>query len=109
MVGTPGMLGARSLPGVPTIGESGLPKDRKSTRLNSSHPSISYAVCCLEKKITGLTTRSRAALCLGRTFRRPAPSPGPPAFYYLKVAQDAALPGRTHRRFFRRHHPDEPV
>src|SRR5690348_1828533 len=33
----------------------GLPKpeaDRKSTRLNSSHPSISYAVFCLKKKIT---------------------------------------------------------
>src|SRR5690348_15171191 len=26
-------------------------KDRKSTRLNSSHPSISYAVFCLKKKI----------------------------------------------------------
>src|SRR5437764_10678695 len=24
--------------------------DRKSTRLNSSHPRISYAVCCLQKK-----------------------------------------------------------
>src|SRR5690348_17512027 len=29
--------------------------DRKSTRLNSSHPSISYAVFCLKKKITTLT------------------------------------------------------
>src|SRR5690348_17543987 len=27
-----------------------LSKDRKSTRLNSSHPSISYAVFCLKKK-----------------------------------------------------------
>src|SRR5690348_18127591 len=27
-------------------------RDRKSTRLNSSHPSISYAVFCLKKKIT---------------------------------------------------------
>src|SRR5690348_17585724 len=27
-----------------------LPVDRKSTRLNSSHPSISYAVFCLKKK-----------------------------------------------------------
>src|SRR6266487_5776951 len=27
-------------------------KDRKSTRLNSSHPSISYAVFCLKKKKT---------------------------------------------------------
>src|SRR5690348_17713875 len=34
--------------------------DRKSTRLNSSHPSISYAVFCLKKKKqkhTHLTTR----------------------------------------------------
>src|SRR5438067_8277537 len=28
----------------------GLPRDRKSTRLNSSHVSISYAVFCLKKK-----------------------------------------------------------
>src|SRR5690348_17684038 len=28
----------------------GLMLDRKSTRLNSSHPSISYAVFCLKKK-----------------------------------------------------------
>src|SRR5438876_2646595 len=30
--------------------ESGKAIDRKSTRLNSSHPSISYAVFCLKKK-----------------------------------------------------------
>src|SRR5690348_18032240 len=29
-----------------------LRRDRKSTRLNSSHPSISYAVFCLKKKQT---------------------------------------------------------
>src|SRR5690348_17362697 len=29
-------------------------EDRKSTRLNSSHPSISYAVFCLKKKTTEL-------------------------------------------------------
>src|SRR5438876_5217485 len=29
---------------------SGYSRDRKSTRLNSSHPSISYAVFCLKKK-----------------------------------------------------------
>src|SRR3712207_7203555 len=28
----------------------GLPQDRKSTRLNSSHANISYAVFCLKKK-----------------------------------------------------------
>src|SRR5690348_17377091 len=30
-------------------------RDRKSTRLNSSHPSISYAVFCLKKKNTTTT------------------------------------------------------
>src|SRR5438876_4935141 len=32
--------------------------DRKSTRLNSSHPSISYAVFCLKKKKKKKTTKS---------------------------------------------------
>src|SRR5690348_11564619 len=32
------------------VGELGAERDRKSTRLNSSHPSISYAVFCLKKK-----------------------------------------------------------
>src|SRR3712207_7415321 len=32
--------------------------DRKSTRLNSSHANISYAVFCLKKKKTLLTTTS---------------------------------------------------
>src|SRR2546430_10266750 len=30
--------------------DAGLPLDRKSTRLNSSHSQISYAVFCLKKK-----------------------------------------------------------
>src|SRR5690348_18276161 len=37
----------------PTVGDVDpaiLARDRKSTRLNSSHPSISYAVFCLKKK-----------------------------------------------------------
>src|SRR5690348_17702818 len=33
-----------------TESRRGVPTDRKSTRLNSSHPSISYAVFCLKKK-----------------------------------------------------------
>src|SRR3712207_7727459 len=32
-------------------------EDRKSTRLNSSHANISYAVFCLKKKKTSLLTR----------------------------------------------------
>src|SRR5690242_21558681 len=35
--------------GMPLVGD-GLYGDRKSTRLNSSHMSISYAVFCLKKK-----------------------------------------------------------
>src|SRR5947209_16026023 len=33
--------------------------DRKSTRLNSSHANISYAVFCLKKKNTNITQISR--------------------------------------------------
>src|SRR5204862_7084000 len=42
-----------------------LPRDRKSTRLNSSHVEISYAVFCLKKKKKPHYTPSR-----GRTRRR---------------------------------------
>src|SRR2546426_7293777 len=37
--------------------------DRKSTRLNSSHLVISYAVFCLKKKITTLKSERSAMLC----------------------------------------------
>src|SRR3712207_8228315 len=35
------------------------PRDRKSTRLNSSHANISYAVFCLKKKTTHHALRLR--------------------------------------------------
>src|SRR5690348_17461564 len=35
---------------LPVNDEGSVIRDRKSTRLNSSHPSISYAVFCLKKK-----------------------------------------------------------
>src|SRR5207245_10624275 len=35
-------------------------RDRKSTRLNSSHGSISYAVFCLKKKKTNTTTHQNS-------------------------------------------------
>src|SRR5690606_41942086 len=35
----------------PGVGQRARPKDRKSTRLNSSHVKISYAVFCLKKII----------------------------------------------------------
>src|SRR5947199_3987987 len=39
---------------------SGLGRDRKSTRLNSSHLGISYAVFCLKKKNLAVIRRSRS-------------------------------------------------
>src|SRR2546430_13611150 len=38
------------LAGVGRLGRDGARRDRKSTRLNSSHSQISYAVFCLKKK-----------------------------------------------------------
>src|SRR3712207_7261194 len=40
-------------------------RDRKSTRLNSSHANISYAVFCLKKKKkSNLVNKSYAVICL---------------------------------------------
>src|SRR4051794_35934385 len=47
--------------GQETRGQGGA-EDRKSTRLNSSHPSISYAVFCLKKKISHTTIMPRDIL-----------------------------------------------
>src|SRR5438876_5918959 len=45
-------------------------RDRKSTRLNSSHPSISYAVFCLKKKNNlGLTTHPKHSASSPKTTR----------------------------------------
>src|ERR1035437_9549018 len=41
---------SQSAPTVPTMQEQAAQGDRKSTRLNSSHANISYAVFCLKKK-----------------------------------------------------------
>src|SRR5690348_18160118 len=54
----------------PCLGDSSLKtrdqRDRKSTRLNSSHPSSSYAVFCLKNK-TSRNTRSSHAPKLNQT------------------------------------------
>src|SRR3712207_7266934 len=56
--GCAGLHGRRpQLPGVGQTVADG--QDRKSTRLNSSHANISYAVFCLKKKkITHLSSRN---------------------------------------------------
>src|SRR5947208_10589537 len=46
--------------GRPVVGWCG---DRKSTRLNSSHQIISYAVFCLKKKNRQMSAVDEAALC----------------------------------------------
>src|SRR5699024_11487338 len=50
---------------VSTYSDGVEPQDRKSTRLNSSHVSISYAVFCLKKK-----TQTHAGNELNRGLRR---------------------------------------
>src|SRR3712207_8675058 len=52
--GVAAVVGAWSRTGAPgpvSVGDR-VPRDRKSTRLNSSHANISYAVFCLKKKNT---------------------------------------------------------
>src|SRR5690625_6670827 len=44
------MRGSVGVYSVPSAVYRSLPEDRKSTRLNSSHVAISYAVFCLKKK-----------------------------------------------------------
>src|SRR5476649_2984698 len=44
-----------------------MPRDRKSTRLNSSHTVISYAVFCLKKK----KNRVKPLLCVNTNIYRP--------------------------------------
>src|SRR2546430_13513138 len=64
--------------GPPILG-LGRHRDRKSTRLNSSHSQISYAVFCLKKKkpprdLTGFqSTNSKASLHQRRILTRHAP------------------------------------
>src|SRR3712207_7218799 len=46
-------------------------RDRKSTRLNSSHANISYAVFCLKKKQDTTRGRAQAPTLRSRYTRRP--------------------------------------
>src|SRR4051794_41402404 len=57
-------------------GAAVLQKDPKSTRLNSSHPSISYAVFCLKKNKPAERLRDRR-LASDRAADKTAPRPNP--------------------------------
>src|SRR2546422_7234331 len=52
------LQGTLALMVLKTLDVLGPLQDRKSTRLNSSHGYISYAVFCLKKKKTTLTTQA---------------------------------------------------
>src|SRR2546429_1703618 len=64
-------------------------RDRKSTRLNSSHGYISYAVFCLKKKKTHINYLTSPALSLQHTLSTlsasppPLPPPAPPRLSQL--------------------------
>src|SRR5690242_4436180 len=67
--------------------------DRKSTRLNSSHMSISYAVFCLKKKKSQLTVRNTQSVtirqpldrvCLSATIHQPVRTE-PPAIVRIRL------------------------
>src|SRR5438874_9510640 len=64
--------------GAELAGAQPLRLDRKSTRLNSSHVEISYAVFCLKKK---------NKLCATQTHRAPQ-------LYLRRLDPSAAVPGR---------------
>src|SRR5438132_6519155 len=66
-----------------------LNKDRKSTRLNSSHTVISYAVFCLKKKITQCEGREKHAAprLRPRLPPRPAPEPRSPVQHHRPNAR----------------------
>src|SRR3954462_5719646 len=61
----------RAAPVAPTVHHLWAAGDRKSTRLNSSHTIISYAVFCLKKKDH---TRIQPRECNGRDYNRTMPS-----------------------------------
>src|SRR5215472_483452 len=65
--------GAGNAPGTPTLSARPAraePQDRKSTRLNSSHLGISYAVFCLKKKKDRQLLQRRAQRALRRRRRQ---------------------------------------
>src|SRR3712207_7413318 len=83
--------------------------DRKSTRLNSSHANISYAVFCLKKKTSPLLLHQR---CSGLHLRPPPPQqslfPQPLARATLRPQLVLPVrhpdPGRLHPRARKTHH-----
>src|SRR5256885_6263536 len=83
----PALSRKSSVPAILAAGAS----DRKSTRLNSSHLVISYAVFCLKKKPTDIRARRRSS-------QPPLSISGPPGEVADGDLPDLApqLPGSSH-------------
>src|SRR5204863_3433957 len=64
-----GVPGCFSIHATDLNGTSSSPRDRKSTRLNSSHVEISYAVFCLKKKINHAELKREAEAQLAHVDR----------------------------------------
>src|SRR3989338_6868802 len=76
--------------------------DRKSTRLNSSHSSISYAVFCLEIYSQGV--------CVQNQSHAPPNSKGhKQSFSYCITSKSSLLVGNLHCRFFPESRPRQQV
>src|SRR6202021_3059224 len=67
--------GARHSPWCPRAHDGGR-RDRKSTRLNSSHANISYAVFCLKKKKRDTTIDRAGRASIDKTNHAPAVATG---------------------------------
>src|SRR5205809_4695531 len=73
-------------PSLPTFCIAWAIIDRKSTRLNSSHGYISYAVFCLKKKKNTSARHTRLKRCIGGQIA------------ILNTVADRVGPGRVHLR-----------
>src|SRR3712207_6873922 len=80
--------------------DRGVAPDRKSTRLNSSHANISYAVFCLKKKETQLARSRRFTphVQIPHTQQQPHTCILPPDRDRPRLAQLSNLARRPHQR-----------
>src|SRR3712207_7477801 len=72
------------------------PLDRKSTRLNSSHANISYAVFCLKKKKKYIKTPISPTLLIPSLFSLYLPSTSRPSSYSLSHIPNPSLNSSSH-------------
>src|SRR2546429_1389932 len=76
-----------------------IPLDRKSTRLNSSHGYISYAVFCLKKKTFDPPLEGQSDLAVGYQFVSGSYRPAPVGYFYVAPAVSLVTTGADIGRF----------